>query len=462
MGALIVAGLAIGGLLAAVILLYVNVPPGYDVPYGLSLNSPELFRSLWRYPIFSAEPGTFGMLAALTIVLLWVVYFGAWAIVRGCTAPGSRRQLAFAIAAFGLLYHVGLALAMPPVLSTDIYHYALFGRMVAFYGLNPYVVPGSAISGDTLWAFVGWRDVTTHYGPLWTLISAGAAAVGGQGILVTVLTFKGLAALFNLANCLLVSLLARRLGGGDGRSALLLYAWNPLILIETAGSGHNDAAMMTFALLGLLLAARGRLLLGLAALVLSVLLKYLTALLLFFFVLACLAKQPTWRRATALAARMGALGGLMVIGLFLPFWAGPQGFERLVSVGAPFKTPVRVVLRDWLVNLLAGQGDFSWARAAAEQYVILALHLGFVALVLLLARATLVEKPDWPRVLELWGVASLVYMTVVYGWNLPWFMVAMLATTCVVLRSRLSLRLLALCHGVGLVWMLPYAVLVEL
>ena len=47
------------------------------------------------------------------------------------------------IAVLGVAYHVTLALGMPPVLSADIYHYALFGRMVAFYGLNPYVVPGS-------------------------------------------------------------------------------------------------------------------------------------------------------------------------------------------------------------------------------------------------------------------------------------------------------------------------------
>src|SRR5205823_10504562 len=132
----------------------------------------------------------------------------------------------------------------------------------------------------------------------------------------------------DLANCLLVYRLARRLGG-DGPGALLLYAWNPLVLIETAGSGHNDAAMMTFALLGLLLATRGRLLWGLAALVLSVLVKYLTALLLLFYVLHALGRQPTRGRAAALAAKMGAVGGLLVGALFVPFWAGPDSLDRL-------------------------------------------------------------------------------------------------------------------------------------
>jgi hypothetical protein len=458
-GALIAAGLAMQALLGACIVLYTNVPPGYNVPYGLSLDSPDVFRVLWPYPVISVEPGLFAPLAALAIVWLWAVYLGAWAIIGRCQGVTGRPRMAVVIVACCLLAHLLLVLFMPPVLSTDVYHYALFGRMVAIYGLNPYVVPGSAISGDPLWALADWHDVTTHYGPVWTLISGGAAALGGSSALLTVLIFKGVAALFNLANCLLVYRLARRLGG-DGLGALLLYAWNPLILIETAGSGHNDAAMMTFALLGLLLAARGRLLWGLAALVLSVLVKYLTALLLLFYVLHCLGRQASRQQAVALAARMGAVATVIVVGLFVPFWAGPASLARLLEVGAPFKSFVRILLREWVAGLLAGGGDLAEARAAAEPYVVGGLHLGFGALMTLLAKAALSRPDGWRRAIELWGVASLVYVALVYGWNEPWFLVPTLATLCVVHQTRLGLRLLAISHGLGLLWMLVYPVLI--
>jgi hypothetical protein len=459
--ALIAAGLGLAVLLAGFILLYANFPDDYQALYGLSLDSPALFRTLWPYPAFSLDSATFASLAVLAIVSIWGVYLAAWAIVRGCQPAATRRQLAFIVAGAAVLFHLALTLFMPPILSTDIYHYTLFGRMVAFYGLNPYVVPDLAIRADPLWVYAGWNDVTTHYGPLFTLISAGAAAVSSPSILLTVLTFKAVVALFNLANCLLVFLLARRLGSGNGLGALLLYAWNPLILIETAGSGHNDTVMMTFALLGLLLATSGRLLLGLAALVLSVLVKYLSAILLVFFVVRCLAIQTTRRSAAALAARMGAVAALLTIVFFLPFWAGPQGFERLVNVGSPFKTAVRIVLRGWVTNLLANGGDGGQVRALAELYIIVGLHLAFAALMLLLIRTILIRKPGWPRLIELWGMASLVYLIVVYGWNLPWFLVIPLATTCAVLQSRLSYRLLAACHGFGLALMLPYAMLIR-
>jgi hypothetical protein len=458
-GALIAAGLTLQVLLVAFVLLYVNVPIGYDVPFGLSRESPALFRTLWPYPSVSLEPAAFRKLATLVIIALWAVYLAAWIIARRSMPGWRRRQMVLVITAFTVLYHVVLALAMPPVLSSDIYHYALFGRMVAFYGLNPYVLPGNVVSGDPVWPWVFWRDVTTHYGPIWTLISAGAAALSDQSVLLTVLTFKGVAALFNLANCLLVYCLARRLTGGDGVVALLLYAWNPLILIEVAGSGHNDAAMMTFALLGLLLAARGRMLFGLTALLLSVMVKYLTALLVLFFVIHCLARAGSWHQRAALAGRMAAVSALMVGALYAPFWAGPATLERLGTVGAPFKSFVRYLLREWLAKMLGGGGDISLARAAAEPYIEWGLYLGFGLLVLALVTVVAARGSGWLRVLNVWGIASLAFVTLVYGWNLPWYLIPTLATAGVAVQTLASVRLLGATHALGLGLMLVYTIL---
>src|SRR5215213_7480989 len=65
--ALVVAGLVLAGLLAGFVALYANVPAGYDALYGLSLESPGLFRTIWPYPTFALAPGSFGLLAALLI-----------------------------------------------------------------------------------------------------------------------------------------------------------------------------------------------------------------------------------------------------------------------------------------------------------------------------------------------------------------------------------------------------------
>ena len=146
-----VAGSAIGVLLGAFILLYTSLPAGYNVLYGLSLGSVALFRELWPYPTLTLDSRSFGWSAAVVIMLLWGFYLAAWALVGRCCISSRRAQMALVIAGFTVVFHISLALAMPPVLSSDIYHYALFGRMVSFYGLNPYAVPGAAISNGT-WA----------------------------------------------------------------------------------------------------------------------------------------------------------------------------------------------------------------------------------------------------------------------------------------------------------------------
>src|SRR5207248_11758550 len=151
---------------------------------------------------------------------------------------------------------------------------------------------------------------------------------------------------------------------------------------------------------------------------------------------------------------------LIVLGFFLPFWTGPESLGRLFEVGAPFKSLVRIVLREWVAGLLANGSDLAAARAAAEPYVAGGLHLAFGVLALLLAMATLARLGDWRRLLGLWGVASLVYVALVYGWNEPWFLVPTLATLCVVHETRLGIRLLAVSHAVGLLWMLVYPVLI--
>jgi hypothetical protein len=69
--ALLAGGLVLTTLLAAFVVLYANVPAGYNAPYGLSLDSPLLFRQLWPYPTFELEPRRFGMFAALLVLGLW-------------------------------------------------------------------------------------------------------------------------------------------------------------------------------------------------------------------------------------------------------------------------------------------------------------------------------------------------------------------------------------------------------
>ena len=455
---LVATGVVVEGLLFALALLYVNFPAGHNVIYGLSPQSVSLFRALWAYPVLSLSPQAFMAAATLTLIGLWAVYIVA-ARLLWKQAAGVQRQFAVVVFCFALLFNATLVIAMPPVLSADIFNYAVYGRMVSFYGLNPYATTGSALGADPILPLVVWTHETSRYGPTWILISAGVASLGGQSVILTVLVFKSVMALFNLANCLLVYHAAKRLHG-DGLGALLLYSWNPLILVETAGSGHNDAAMMTFALLGLVLTMRGRLLIGFAALVVSVLVKYVTALLVVLVIARNLAGSRTWRQAALLGSRLAGMATLLVGALYLPFLLHLDSPMQLLSGLSPslnsLTNPLRRLLPQWVGSVLPGAGEGGQALAV-ESYITPALQLGFAVLVLIGAWVVSARKVGWSRLVNVWGLISLIFILVIYGGMYPWYLVPVLTIGSLGPPSRTNDWLMAITTGVAIALMALYA-----
>src|SRR5207237_9759114 len=84
-------------------------------------------------------------------------------------------------------------------------------------------------------------------------------------------------------------------------AAFVMFAWNPLMLFDTAGNAHNDALMVTLLLLGVVpLVARPRepsnvnWLVGTLCIGLSALIKYTTGLVGLFYVVAWARRLATW------------------------------------------------------------------------------------------------------------------------------------------------------------------------
>ena len=60
---------------------------------------------------------------------------------------------------------------------------------------------------------------------------------------------------------------------------MLLFAWNPLVLFEVAGNGHNDAVVIMFVLAGVFFFVRARQTLVIPAILLGALAKFVPVLL---------------------------------------------------------------------------------------------------------------------------------------------------------------------------------------
>ena len=159
----------------------------------------------------------------------------------------------------GLLLAGGIYLVTPAVLSHDIGNYAGYSRLLANYHANPYFVPLIAFPHDPMIRIDDWARVTSAYGPIWMIICAVLGWLLKQPMPEAfVIGFRVFAFAMHLLNTLLVGNILRTLGRSPRICALgmLLYGWNPLVLLESAQNGHNDVFMLTFVLLGILLLAR--------------------------------------------------------------------------------------------------------------------------------------------------------------------------------------------------------------
>jgi hypothetical protein len=392
-------------------------------------------------------------LALFAVLLIGAAALAASALLPARRLPNaSRRHLVLALAATVLF---GLTLALLPTLpSDDVFSYVLYGRISVVHHANPLIVAPAAFPDDPFVSLVFWRGVRSVYGPVWLLLSSGitglAQGLGGQ-LATYVALFKLLGLLAHLANAALIWAILGRLAPKRRLAGTLLYAWNPLCLLEFCASAHNDAVMLTFALLGIYWLVRGREPAALVAFGLSIATKYvLLAVLPFYFVLVArrLLREQTRpaRLAWELAWRLAVVAGVVVVTM-LPYWAGPQ------TLGAILYSPPAQQLDNSLIEavswpLRALAQTFGLARPAAAALVTTGLKvvaaLGFVAI---WAR-WLTRVRDEQSLLWAWAWVLFWYVTLASGWFWPWYATWPLALVALLTWSELSVATLLLAAGV--------------
>jgi hypothetical protein len=264
---------------------------------------------------------------------------------RGGTAPSLSGGLGVVLVVAALLRLLFLPAA--PTLSEDVYRYLWDGRLVT-RGVNPYAHapsdPALEPHRDPLLERLNHAHVPTIYPPAAQLLFASVAAVR-----VDPAAFK--AALLVAEAALVAALLLLLRGRGLAPERILLYAWNPLVVVEGYGSAHLDVALAAFLLVSLALLERGRRAPAGIAWALAVFIKY-TPLLLFPW----LARRRAWG--------VLLLGALTMAVLALPF----------AGAGSALVTGLAAYARHWEFNgslypvlaALTGSGERArWILAGA-------------------------------------------------------------------------------------------------
>lgn len=192
-------------------------------------------------------------LALFSLLLVGAACLAALAVVRSVRiVRADRRMLALVL---GGAFVLGVTLLLLPALpSDDVFSYILYGRIAAVHHANPLVAVPADYPHDPFLTLVFWRNTRSVYGPVWLLLSQALALVAqkaGGGLVAYVLLFKLLGFASHLANTLLIWAILGVLAPRRQVMGTLLYAWNPLCLLEFCASAHNDAVMLTFLLLAI-------------------------------------------------------------------------------------------------------------------------------------------------------------------------------------------------------------------
>jgi alpha-1,6-mannosyltransferase len=294
-------------------------------------------------------------LAAATVAL-FLLYYVAYRLCRG----QDDRRLWMTVVTGAMLFALVTAFVCL-ITSLDIYDYVARGRITGAHRGNPYVQTPIQYSGDPFMEYASWKNKTAAYGPVWEVLSGFISRLAGDTLWPNMLIHKGIALVSYFVCVLLIAAILQRVAPKRALAGTLLFAWNPLILLEGVANGHNDL-LMTALILGALWAlsktagAAGEAssndrirhlsygALGVALLWLAVLIKFVPILLLPLFLLYLLGKERTWRDRIMVGLFLLALMGLITFQYYRIFWQWPEVSYTFTRRGEMFRMSVPSVI----------------------------------------------------------------------------------------------------------------------
>lgn len=375
-------------------------------------HTPQLEPDSWKlaFPRIDAGPlswlgpdihlgGVIALFTVMSVCYATLVRLGSQLPVR-------------AIVAAVVALHVLMAIA-PPLMTTDVFSYVMYGRMSAIYQINPYVHGPYAIRYDTYFPLVAapWAYTPTAYGPLFTGLSA---LMGHLDARVATLTYKLLTVACSLIAIGGVAKAAQRLGRDVARTTLYV-GLNPVLIVYAVGGSHNDMLMMAALCwsVAALVAHRARIAGGL--LVTAVAVK-LTAGILLPFALAA-------RRGPAGRTRLGGHQGRMLAGAVLVLLG--VGVLATVLFGSG---PLHLLSTLEVIQSNGGRqsipGFIAWGLGLGRlsHGVVVGLQVIDVITVVGLIVAVRRHRIDWITATGWACVALLVTSTFLLPWYVVWLL----------------------------------------
>ena len=244
-----------------------------QVDLSLTFSKASLWqiiqRGLQHFGYFQRPLSTYVFVAI--IILLTVLYGVSLRFISNTNIKRSQVWI--------LIIVVGVILFLSyNAFSYDFFNYIFDAKIVAHYHQNPYQFKALDFPKDPMLSFMHSTHRVYPYGPSWLVLTIPLSFLGGNIFILTFYLFKSLMLLSFLGICYFIEKISEFTQKKDFTS-LIFFALNPLILLETLVSGHNDVVMIFLSVAALYFVLKKKNLIGIFLLVLSIGIKYSTIIL---------------------------------------------------------------------------------------------------------------------------------------------------------------------------------------
>ncbi|MBE0682301.1 MAG: hypothetical protein IH589_10335 [Anaerolineales bacterium] len=245
-----------------------------------------------------------------------------------------QNRSGWVIVVFGMFTFIVVFLFVAPFDAADIYDNIMHGRILGVHQANPFQQVIADYPNDPFHEYAAWKNARSAYGPLWELLAGLTARLAGDGIIANVLAFKLLPGIFHLAGVVVVVLYLRQTAPEQALGGALLLGWNPLMLYETWGNGHNDVAMAFWFLAAAWWILRRHYTLAALSLMVGALIKFIPILLIPTVLLIGWRSLETIRARLLFLVNTALLSLLITAASYYPFWNGfaTLSFDRRMQM----------------------------------------------------------------------------------------------------------------------------------
>jgi hypothetical protein len=270
-----------------------------QVDLGMTLTRVSVWQTLqqkFQYIGYFNRP-----LSTLLFLSLLAVFF----VLYGITLRYIRKKQLNARDVWILIGVVaGITCLSYPAFSYDFFNYLFTAKTVLIYQKNPYIVTPLQFSGVESWlSFMHWTHLPSAYTPLWILYTLVPFILGFGYFLILMWNLKIFIAAAYLFTAWGIGKILEKENKTYALLGIAIFAFNPLIIIESLVSPHNDILMMALAIGSVIAYQHGKRWASWFILSLSIAMKLMTIFLIPAFFLK-------WNRKVALA---GIAIGLCVV-----------------------------------------------------------------------------------------------------------------------------------------------------